>query len=503
MVSNMATDTAPAPEAKPKSFMGQPRGLSTLFFTEMWERFSYYGMRALLVLYLTAPLISDSPSGPGLGIDNGTALAIYGAYSGLVYLTPVAGGWIADRILGARRTVLWGGIVIALGHYCMAAPVDILFWIGLLLIALGTGLLKPNISAMVGDLYTEEDTRRDAGFSIFYMGINIGSLLAPLITGWAAARHGYHWGFAIAGIGMTFAVIQYIVGRKHLQGVGETAPDPASTKQRQRFGLMLVGVVVFIGLLTAVLGFITQGHVVDNMASAITIFILIVPFVYFTQLFRRKDYTAVEHDHVKAFVWVFLGAAAFWMVFEQSGSTLTLFAENVTNLNVGDFAVPAGWLQSVNPAFIIIFAPIFAAIWTKLADRAPRTPTKFAIALVGVGISFAILIIPMSAYQNDGTKAALWWLIATYLLQTWAELLLSPTGLSATTKLAPEGANGQMLALWFVATSVGTSVGGQIGKFTADNPTNTFIVCAVITIAIGAVLAIFSKRIAKLMHHVH
>ena len=499
----MTTATAPTPSDQDRAFFGQPRALSTLFFTEMWERFSYYGMRALLVLYLTAPLISDDGSETGLGIDDGTAIAIYGAYSGLVYLTPIAGGWIADRILGARNTVLYGGIVIALGHYAMALPIEITFWLGLLLIALGTGLLKPNISAMVGDLYDETDTRRDAGFSLFYMGINIGSLLAPLITGWAADRHGFHWGFAIAGIGMTFAVIQYVVGWKNLHGVGATAPDPATPEQRNRFFLVLLGAVLFVAVIAALLNLVMEGGLADDVATAITIFILIVPFFYFYQLFKRKDYTERERAHVRAFVWVFIAGAAFWMVFEQSGSTLNLFAKNVTDLSIGSWEMPASWLQSVNPLFIIIFAPIFAALWTKLADRAPRTSIKFAIALIGVGISVLLLIIPMSAYQDNGSKAALWWLLSTYLLQTWAELLLSPTGLSASSKLAPEGASGQMLALWFLAVSVGTSIGGQIGKFTADDPVNTFLVSGLIPIVLGIGTIAIAKFVNRAMDPVH
>lgn len=468
----------------------------------MWERFSYYGMRALLVLYLTAPLVSEDGR-EGLGIDDGTAIAIYGAYSGLVYLTPIAGGWVADRIMGPRRTVLYGGIVIAVGHYLMAAPVEITFWLGLLAIALGTGMLKPNISAMVGDLYDDADTRRDAGFSIFYMGINLGSLFAPLITGYAAAQRGFHWGFAIAGIGMTLAVIQYVLGWKNFHGVGAKAPDPANAKEKRNFYFVLLGAVVFIGILAIVIGLFAAGGVADDIATAITVFILIVPFVYFYKLFKRKDYTKRERSNVKVFVWVFLAAASFWMVFEQSGSTLNIFAENVTDLNFGGWEMPAAWLQSVNPLFIIIFAPIFAAVWVKLGNRAPRTSLKFAMALIGVGISVLILVIPMSAYQDSGTEAVVWWLLTTYLLQTWAELLLSPQGLSATTKLAPEGASGQMLALWFLATSVGTSVGGQIGKFTAGDPVNTFIVSGVVPIVVGIITLTMMKWINRSMDPVH
>lgn len=486
-----------------RSFFGQPRALSTLFFTEMWERFSYYGMRAILVLYLTAAVSGSDPGGPGLDLDDGTAIAIYGAYSGLVYLTPIAGGWIADRLLGAQKTVLYGGIVIAIGHYAMAMPIGWLFWFGLLLIALGTGLLKPNISSMVGDLYSEADTRRDAGFSIFYMGINLGSFLAPLVTSYAYSQFGFHWGFALAGIGMTFGVIQYVLGHKHLHGVGDNVPNVAAPRDRRNFGFVIAAVVVFIALLALILTWATGDSVASSVPASITMLILILPVFYFAKLFRNRTFTSIERDHVKAFVWVFLGAAAFWMVFEQSGSTLTLFAEKVADLHVVGWEIPAGAMQSINPLFIIIFAPIFAAVWTKLADRAPRTPVKFAIALMGVGLSFLILIIPMSAYQNSGAYAAIWWLMSTYLLQTWAELLLSPTGLSATSKLAPKGSSGQMLALWFLATSVGTSVGGQIGRVTAGNPVYTFIVCGAITIVIGTALLAFSKKIANLMHDVH
>lgn len=251
------------------------------------------------------------------------------------------------------------------------------------------------------------------------------------------------------------------------------------------------------------MGLVTDWPFFDRVATTITIFILIVPFVYFFQLFRRQDYTPRERSHVRAFIWIFLAAAAFWMVFEQSGSTLTLFADDVTDMNVGSWEMPVAWLQSVNPLFIIIFAPIFAAMWTRLADRAPRTSIKFVLALVGVGLSVLMLVIPMQQFQNTGAEAALFWILGTYLLQTWAELLLSPTGLSATTKLAPEGASGQMLALWFVATSVGTSIGGQIGKFTADNPVNTFLLSGLIPIALAVVLFVFHRVINRQMDPVH
>lgn len=302
---------------------------------------------------------------------------------------------------------------------------------------------------------------------------------------------------------MTFGVIQYVVGHKHLHGVGDKVPNAASLRDHRNFGFVIAGVVAFIAVLALLISWVAGDTLAGSVPASITILILILPVFYCTKLFRNRTFASIERDHVKAFVAVFLGSAAFWMVSEQSGSTLTLFAEKVTDLHIVGWEIPASAMQSVNPLFIIIFAPIFAALWTKLADRAPRTPVKFAIALLGVGLSFLILIIPMSSYQNNGSYAAIWWLMTTYVLQTWAELLLSPTGLSATSKLAPRGSSGQMLTLWLLSVSVGTSVGGQIGRVTAGNPVYTFVVCAAITIVIGTALLAFSKKIATLMHGVH
>ena len=490
---------APA-DAGGKTFFGHPRGLATLFFTEMWERFSYYGMRALLVLYMTAPLTGANP---GLAMDEGAAKAIYGTYVGLVYLTPIAGGWIADRILGLRRTVLYGGIVIASGHFMMAIDMEWTFWAGLMTIALGTGLLKPNISGMVGQLYDEGDTKRDAGFSIFYMGINIGALVAPLICGTLGEEYHWHWGFAVAGVGMTLGVIQYVLGGKYLKGVGEEAAQPATPKERS--GAVRIAVIV-LGIIAGLIAALTLlgQSLADSVTNSITIFILMVPIWYFRQILGRKEYTAVERNHVQAFVWVFLGAAFFWMVFEQAGSTLTLFADQVTDLTLtSGFEVPASWLQSINPLFIVIFAPVFSAVWLRWGDRAPRTSVKFGAALIIVGFSFLILIIPTTAYEDSGTKATLWWLITVYLLQTWGELLLSPNGLSATSKLAPAGTLGQFLALWFLATSVGTTVGGQIARFTSGDAVLSFAVCGAMAVGFGVVMLVMARRINGLMAHVH
>jgi POT family proton-dependent oligopeptide transporter len=356
---------------------------------------------------------------------------------------------------------------------------------------------------MVGQLYAEGDTKRDAGFSIFYMGINIGALAAPLVCGTLGEQYSWHLGFGAAGVGMTLGLIQYVLGGKHLRGIGEVAANPAEPRERRRALYVAVVVLAIIGALVVVLSALGQEPAIA-VTNAISIFILLVPVWYFRQILGRRDHGEQERRHVSAFVWIFLGAALFWMIFEQAGSTLTLFAETVTDLTVaGGFELPASWLQSINPFFIVVFAPVFSAVWLRWGQRAPRTSVKFGVALVIVGFSFLILIIPTLAYLDSGAKATIWWLITVYLLQTWAELLLSPNGLSATTKLAPAGLLGQFLALWFLATSVGTTVGGQIARLTSDSPTLSFAVCGGMAVGFGLLMLAMARRINAMMGHVH
>ncbi|MEZ5119413.1 MAG: oligopeptide:H+ symporter [Candidatus Nanopelagicales bacterium] len=493
--------TAVAPRSQ-RTFFGHPAGLSTLFFTEFWERFSYYGMRALLVLYLVAPPNGATPPGPGLGLSTATASAIYGTYVALVYLFPLLGGWIADRMWGFRRAVLVGGIVIACGHYAMAVPNEITFWVGLLLIALGTGLLKPNVSAMVGELYHDHDTKRDAGFSIFYMGINLGAFIAPLVTGFLMDSYGWHYAFGAAALGMTIGVVQYVVGgRKTLTGIGLTAPNPASPKEKRTFiGLVGGSVLAIVGI--ALIDAWLFGFEISDMVDILGIFILIVPVVYFVKMFRRPGLTSDQMSRLHAFLGLFIGAAVFWMIYDQAGSTLSVFAEQSTDLTVDGFTIPVPWLQSINPIFIIIFAPIFGAIWAKLGDRAPSTPLKFAWALLGISISFLIMIIPALSAET-GAEVAVWWLVGVYLIQTWAELLLSPIGLSASTRLAPPGMEGQMLALWFLAVSVGDTIGAQILSRIGDNYVRVFTMFGLIALAAAVIAFLFVPRLKRMMAGVH
>ncbi len=437
-----------------------------------------------------------------MGLDTSTASAIYGTYVALVYLFPLLGGWIADRLWGFRRAVLVGGIVIAGGHYCMAMPTEITFWIGLLLIALGTGLLKPNISAMVGELYHDDDAKRDAGFSVFYMGINLGAFVAPLVTGYLMDAHGWHWAFGAAALGMTFGVIQYVLGgRKTLHGIGLNVPNPASAQEKRAFFLIVfgsVGAIVAVSLIRAAI----WGFDITDLVDILAVFILIVPVVYFVKMFRTQGLSGEQKGRLHAFLGLFLGAAIFWMIYDQAGSTLSVFAEEKTDLTVGSFMIPVPWLQSINPIFIIIFAPIFAGIWSKLGDRAPSTPLKFAWALQGIALSFLIMIIP-ALDAESGAQVAVWWLVGVYLIQTWAELLLSPIGLSASTRLAPPGMEGQMLALWFLAVSVGDTIGAQILSRIGDNYVRVFTTFGIMALAAGIIALLFVPRLKRMMGGVH
>ena len=484
-----------------KTFFGQPRALATLFFTEMRERFSYYGKRAILVLYLITPPDGASPPGGGLGFTDAEAAAIYGTYVSLIYLLPLLGGWVADRLTGPRRAVLFGGIVIAAGHFVMAVPIEALFWTGLLVIAIGTGLLKPSVSAMVGGLYAPDDTRRDGGFSIFYMGINLGALIAPLIVGYLGEDINWHLGFAVAGVGMLIGLAQYMAGWKGLGSVGIAVPNPATPPERRRAGIQgLIGIVVIAIVLFVALGVLGLG--IADITVLFTVVVIAIAVIYFWRLFKQPQLTPVDRDRLWAFFYLFLAAVVFWAIYDQGGSTINEFAEKFTNMDAGAFTVPISWIQSINPVFIIIFAPIFAVLWTKLGSRAPSTPIKFAMAIFGVGISFLIMV-PAALQSAGGEKSAIWWIVSVFLVQTWSELLLSPNGLSVTTKLAPAGLLSQMLAVWFLATAVGDSIGGQLVRLIdVLGWAGYFVACGIGTIILGGLFLLVVPRIKRLMEGV-
>ncbi|MFM8533672.1 MAG: peptide MFS transporter [Acidimicrobiia bacterium] len=472
--------------AQDRAFFGHPRALSTLFFTEMWERFSYYGMRALLLLYMTAPVAAG-----GLGFDAAQGGAIYGLYTSMVYLATLPGGWIADRLIGPRRAVLYGGIFIAAGHFSMALASLALFYLGLFLIVIGTGLLKGNVSVIVGKLYAQGDNRRDAGFSIFYMGINLGAFIAPLICGYLGQEISWHYGFGAAGIGMTLGVIQYVLGTRNLGDAG-LSPAPATPEERGRWLrpaqisvsiLLALVVIVGGGGYTGMLP-VTATQVAD--VAGIMLLLLIVGF--FGWLYTSSEWTPDERKRLYLIGVLFLAASIFWSLFEQAGSTLNLFARDRTDNSVLGMGFPSSWFQSMNSLFLIIFAPVMAWVWIKLsaAGKEPSTPMKFAWGLILAGAGFAVLVLPA---QNESALASPMWLTATYFLHTIGELVLSPVGLSAMTVLAPARIGGLMMGVWFLATSVGNFISGRVtGLYEAMALPELFGTIATIGIVLGALL---------------
>ena len=461
--SALAWQTLPAGQT---TFGGHPRALRTLFFTEMWERFSYYGMRALLVLYMTAPVANG-----GLGFDIPTAAGIYGWYTFSVYLAALPGGWLADNLLGQRRSVLIGGAIIAAGHVCLALHGLWLFYGGLSLIVCGTGLLKPNISSMVGGLYAEGDARRDAGFSIFYMGINLGAMIAPLACGFLAqdpsflgwlsahgfrAQDGWHFGFGAAAVGMTLGLLQFGAGLSNFGSVGRDPAPRAPTSG--------------------------PGSAADRAAGG--------------SLFTRDEWLRLA-----AIAVLFFFSALFWSAYEQAGSSLNLFADQVTDNVAFGHSFPSSWYQAINSVFLIALAPVFAWLWVWLAKREPSSPTKFAWGLLLVGVSFLIVSGGALVAQQGSGKVGPGWLVFVYLFSTLGELCLSPVGLSTVTKLAPPRIASLMMGVWFTSLALGNKLGGWVaGHFDPKGSlSGLFLKVALVELAAALLLFALVKPIRRLM----
>ena len=452
------------------TFFGHPIGLKTLFLTEMWERMSYYGMRALLVLYMTGAVTGFNP---GLGWSQVDAQAIYGIYVGMVYFMVVPGGWIADNILGHQKAVLIGAFIIALGHFTLAIPIEQSFFLGLTFVVLGTGLLKGNISTIVGDLYKNLDDKRDSGYTIFYMSINIGSTLGFLICAYLGEKIGWHWGFGAAGVGMAFGVIQFIRSRDLLGDAG-MHPNEMSDEKRSKISkymyASLVGMFVIIGV--GLMGFITIDPRV--FAENFAYFLTIVAGVYFVYLFLFAGLNAAERKNLILLFLLFIGAAAFWAGFDQSAGSLNIFARDYTDLSIASFIIPVGWLQFANPMFVVMFAPIFAGVWAYLAriNLNPNLPIKFAIGLLFMALSFLVMIVAVDI-ALESSPVGMQWLVLTYLFQTWGELALSPIGLSAFSRYGPKRYMGQMFGLWFLASAIGGVMAGLLGGEALDGGLET------------------------------
>jgi proton-dependent oligopeptide transporter, POT family len=510
------TDTA-----NDRRFFGHPAGLSTLFFTEMWERFSFYGMKAILFLYMTT-----GAAGGGLGWDKKYAGPVFGLYGASIYFLPLIGGWIADRFIGAFRATFVGGVIIMLGHFSLAVPRLPFFYLGLVLVAVGTGFLKSNISAMVGDLYSKEDVRRDAGFSVFYMGINLGAFAAPLVCGFLSQsdrfrdfiggfgidpNSSWHFGFAAAGIGMFFGLLQYVLGKNRLAKVGlppSQNPRVVNEKQESNFSPAYLGqMIALVGIAAAI---IIASAVIYDATTAVTVVlmpVIIVAGLIAVVLTGMQDkLDAADWKRIGVIMILFAFSTVFWMGFEQASTSLNAFADELTVTTLFGYPFPSSWLQSVNPFLLVVFAPVLAWIWLRLGTRQPSDSVKFAFGLIFGGLGFVVVayasyLLGSNADGSIQTKVTFWWLVLVYLCHTIGELCLSPVGLSSMTKLAPAKMVSLMLGVWFLSISAGDYIAGQIaGEFVKNSNVlvGIFSKVAMIMIGAGILLAALSPLVKKL-----
>lgn len=491
----MADSVAVSPIAQYDTrFFGHPRGLATLFFTEMWERYSYYGTRALLLLYMT-----DVIQHGGLGFSVVRGGLIYGFYVAMVYLLTLPGGWIADRIIGQRKAVLFGGMLISAGNFCLASPGIAAFYSGLVLLMMGTGLLKANVSAIVGQLYREGDHRRDSGFSIFYMGINVGALFSPIICGWIANRYSWRYGFAASAIGMVAGLTQYVLTSKSLGSAGlhpATSGDPEKDRRQKRLGSLAVAGFLLAIIVLALLASVGIIQVTPEQISDGLGWVLCgISVAVFSWMIFGKGWSLVERKRAGAIFVLFVAAALFWAIYEQAGSSLTLFAERNTHRVILGYQFPAAWYQFVQPAFVLLLGPLYAWLWVRLGDREPSSPAKFSIGVFFVGLSFLVMV--PAAY---GTNVSPHWLNLSYFLSVVGEMCLSPVGLSAMTKLAPARAVGFVMGIWFLAASIGNWMAGKAGSFYETVPLpKLFGVAGAIAVLAAVILAFLVKPTKKLM----
>ena len=487
----VSVETAPEPQQQ-KTFFGQPRALANLFGVEMWERFSFYGMQGILLIYLYYS-VADG----GLGMDAATASGIVGAYGGLVYLSTILGAWLADRVLGSERTLFSSALMIMAGHVALALlPGFTGVGAGLLLVGVGSGGLKANATSLVGSLYAEDDERRDAGFSLFYLGINLGALVGPLLTGLAQKELGFHYGFGLAAIGMAAGLVQYTLGRKNLPAHANELQNPLPAHRRTTalaLGIIAAAVLaalVWLGVLTA-----------ENLANVVIGATVVTAVAYFVVILSSRKISTVERRRVVAFIPMFVASAAFWSLFQQQFTVVAQYADKRLDRTLFGWEMPVSWVQSINPVMIILLAGVFATMWTRLGPRQPSSPVKFALGTVTMGVAF-LLFIPMA---GGGTNSApLLGLVGILAVFTVAELLLSPVGLSLATKLAPAVFKTQMVALFFLSVALGSAMSGYLAQFyTAESETAYFGVVGAVAIVLGLVLAAFARPIRALMGGVH
>ncbi|WHM38412.1 oligopeptide:H+ symporter [Streptomyces sp. BPTC-684] len=506
MASSLTKDSASTTGSE-KTFFGHPRGLATLFMTEMWERFSYYGMKALLTVYLLSggPGAGEGSMGGGLAMDVATTTVIVSVYSAMVYLLAMPGGWLGDRVWGPRKTVAIAAVTIMSGHIVLALPGgQAPFFAGLALVAAGSGLLKANISTMVGHLYDgPDDPRRDGGFTIFYMGINAGAFFAPLAIGTVGQKVNWHLGFSMAAVGMAIGLAAFLMGTRNLSPKSNVVPKPLAAEERTAFlrkGMIWVAIAaVFYG----VVGF--TGHFTLNWAMIpLTIIGLVVPAGVLLRIKRDKDLSTTEQSKMTGYIWFFVAAAVFWMIYDQGASTVQAFGEGKAAHTMLGFNFPTSWYQSLNPLFIMALAPVFAWIWVWLNRKGnePSSIVKFTMGLVLIGVSFFFFLIPLAMAAN-GTAVSPMWLVGIYFIQTVGELCLSPVGLSVTTKMAPAKYASQMMGVWFLAVTAGDSVASLLSNpavFGVDlNGTSAVAIEATLAVLAGVAVFMYRKKVKEHM----
>lgn len=486
-------------------FFGHPKGLFTLMLTEFWERFSYYGMKAILLFYLYY-----SVNKGGFGLDEGFAMQIVSIYGALIYMSGVIGGWLADRFIGTRKAILYGAILIMIGHILLSLPNNFtLLLIALLFIILGTGLLKPNISTNVGELYEKNDPKVDSAFTLFVMSINMGALISPLLVGWLQDNVGFHYGFAVAAIGMFFGLIIFMLRSKQTLGLsGLDVPNPVTEADKKKT-ITITGIVIAAFLLYFLVTGLMGNLSLESFMNFVTVLGMALPFYYFITMIVSKKTTRDEKARVFAYIPLFLASVTFWSIQEQGSTVLAHFADKNTQLNLGvltnnaiDFKIPAAWFQSLNPLFIVTLAPLFAWLWVKLGRFNPPTVIKFSIALFLAAMSYLVMVYPLT--HNGDQLMNPGWLILSYLLVTMAELCLSPTGLSVTTKLAPQAYTSQMMSVWFLANTVAQLVNSKLVLYyEAVENHQYFNNIGLVTLAIAVVLLLVSPFMKKFMRGIH
>ncbi|MEU4245442.1 peptide MFS transporter [Actinoplanes sp. NPDC026619] len=481
------TVNAPASE-EDRTFFGQPRPLANLFGVELWERFSFYGMQGILLIYLYY-----SATEGGLGIQESTATSIVGAYGGAVYLSTILGAWTADRLLGPERVLFLSAVLVMCGHIALALLPGLSgVSVGLILIAIGSGGVKANATSLVGSLYAEHDERRDAGFSLFYLGINLGALAGPLLTGLLQKNAGFHVGFGLAAVGMAVGLAQYAWGRRRLPASAREVPNPLPSRARPMVAVACVAALAAFVLL-AVVGVLPA----NRLATVVVIVSAAAAVSYFVVILTSRRITTVERRRVFAFIPMFLASAAFWSLYQQQFTVVTIYSDQRLDRTLFGWEMPVSWVQAINPVFIIVLSGVFAGLWTRLGDRQPTTPIKFAAGTAIMGIAF-VLFLPLAGGGPNSTPLPA--LAGILLVFTLAELLLSPVGLSLSTKLAPRVFHTQMVALFFLSIALGTALSGTLaGYYEADRETAYFGILGAVAIVLGLALAVAARPITRMM----